>query len=356
MDITKILKRAWHIVWNYRTLWVFGFILAITAGGSGGGSGNSGSRYNISDNDRQEMRQFDGFNFEGMDRDFDSAGEAFEYFKEYGIPQIERQMQFEQGDLTTLFWVIITFVGLMFLIGLATTAVRYVAETSVIRMVDEYEASETKYSFREGWRMGWNRRAWKLFLIDIIVNLPMIAFLLTSLLIGISIFKRATSTHSMGDEHLALFLSGGAILLGAFILVLLITVFLNLLKIFFWRKAALEEFGVRDSLREGWDLVKENWKNIGLMWLVMIGVGFAWGIASIILAIVALPVVAITVIIAAIVSAIPAALFAAVFSLFLSSYLPWVAGGLFALPIFFTVAFSPWVFIGGLWKTYTSTV
>ena len=31
-DIKKILKRSWHILWNYRMLWVFGFILALTVG------------------------------------------------------------------------------------------------------------------------------------------------------------------------------------------------------------------------------------------------------------------------------------------------------------------------------------
>ena len=30
MDNMKILKRAWYILWNYRTLWIFGFILAKT--------------------------------------------------------------------------------------------------------------------------------------------------------------------------------------------------------------------------------------------------------------------------------------------------------------------------------------
>ena len=45
MDPVKILKRAWHILWSYRALWVFGLILALTAAGSSGGSGNNGARY-----------------------------------------------------------------------------------------------------------------------------------------------------------------------------------------------------------------------------------------------------------------------------------------------------------------------
>ena len=36
MDPIKILKRAWQILWSYRTLWVFGLILALAGAGSSG--------------------------------------------------------------------------------------------------------------------------------------------------------------------------------------------------------------------------------------------------------------------------------------------------------------------------------
>ena len=42
INIGKILKRSWHILWNYKILWIFGFLLAITAGGSGN-SGRAGA-------------------------------------------------------------------------------------------------------------------------------------------------------------------------------------------------------------------------------------------------------------------------------------------------------------------------
>lgn len=45
-DITKILSRSWHILWTYRTLWIFGFILALAMGGNGGGNN---SRYSAND-------------------------------------------------------------------------------------------------------------------------------------------------------------------------------------------------------------------------------------------------------------------------------------------------------------------
>ena len=50
MDPIKIIKRAWQILWSYRALWIFGMLVALTAGGffpprgggnSGGGGGES---------------------------------------------------------------------------------------------------------------------------------------------------------------------------------------------------------------------------------------------------------------------------------------------------------------------------
>jgi hypothetical protein len=58
LDVTKILKRSWHIVWNYRTLWIFGFILAVTIGGNsfGNGGGNSSSSGGSQNNQQQNIR------------------------------------------------------------------------------------------------------------------------------------------------------------------------------------------------------------------------------------------------------------------------------------------------------------
>ncbi|HEX6270403.1 MAG TPA: hypothetical protein VFZ43_09220, partial [Anaerolineales bacterium] len=61
MDPIKILRRAWHILWNYRTLWVFGLILALATAGSSGG-GNNSVQYQFDENSRptppQSMQEF----------------------------------------------------------------------------------------------------------------------------------------------------------------------------------------------------------------------------------------------------------------------------------------------------------
>jgi hypothetical protein len=138
--------------------------------------------------------------------------------------------------------------------------------------------------------------------------------------------------------------------------VVILSIVLNLLRNFFWRISVLEDTGVRESLRRGFALVLENWKSVGLMWLVMIGLGIVWAVASIILFVISIPLVIVTAVIAVLVVALPLLLFVGIFSTFLTGYLPWIAGAIFVAPLFFTLAFSPWVLVRSWQAVYTSTV
>ena len=60
IDPVKILKRSWYILWSYRALWVFGLVLALTAGGSSARGNNSRYEQNRGDNPQvtpQSMQQ-----------------------------------------------------------------------------------------------------------------------------------------------------------------------------------------------------------------------------------------------------------------------------------------------------------
>ncbi len=48
MDLGEVLSRAWQIVWKNKALWIFG-ILASCSGGGGGGGGNSGFQFSQGD-------------------------------------------------------------------------------------------------------------------------------------------------------------------------------------------------------------------------------------------------------------------------------------------------------------------
>ena len=341
MDPVKILKRAWHILWSYRALWVFGLILALAAGSSSGNSGNN-SGYRMNDSSQATPQS--------VQEAFRSMQNELHTLFERGIPEVN----ITGGDVTTFLWVIGAFVFVMFVVGIAVAVARYVSETAVIRMVDEYEASGNKMKVREGFRIGWSKTAWRLFLINLIVNLPIIALMLVLLFAGIGVYFAWAN----GTADFAAFSIVATVVL-AFItifVVVVLTIVLHLLRNFFWRASVLEDLDVRESFRRGFAMVRENWKNVGLMWIVMIGLGILWTVASVILIIVTIPLVIVTAVVAALIVALPLLLFFGIFSTFLGGWLPLVAAALFVAPLFFPIAFSPWLLLGSWQAVYVSTV
>jgi hypothetical protein len=343
MDPVKILKRAWAILWSYRALWVFGLVLALATASSTGRGSNNGVQY-------QQDRNSPPMTPHNIQEAFRDAGREIQRLFQQGIPDAHISGQ----ALTTFLWVVGGFIALMLVVGIFMAIARYVSETAVIRMVDEYEDSGNKMTVRQGFRTGWSNTSWRLFLINLIVSLPTIAGLLV--VIGVtaaSVFTIANGNTKFTPVNLLVVI--GFVILMIFLTVI-VTILLRLLRNFFWRICVLEDASVSESLRRGTAMVRENWKNVGLMWLVMIGLGIVWAIGSIILFIVTIPVVIVTALLGVLVVAIPFFLLVGAFSLFLGGPLPWIAAGLFVLPLFFMIAFSPWVLLGSWQSVYTSTV
>ena len=345
MDPVKILKRAWHILWSYRALWVFGLILAMAgAGSSGNGSGNNGAQFERDSQSSQQPLH------EDMKESFKDAGQEMQKLFNEGLGEVG----LSEGDVSTLIWIGVIFLVFMIVTSIALAVARYVSETAVIRMVDEYENTGTKMTVREGFRIGWSRTSWRLFLINLLVSLPAFLIVLAMLVLGIVIFL-AFSSNNHGAAAFSVVGSIGILFLLIFVVVI-VSIFLGLLRHFFWRACALKNLGVRESLRRGFQMARENWKNVGIMWLVMVGLGIAWAFVSIVAAIVTLPVVALTSVVAVLVAGIPALLVGGLTSLFLNGWIPWVIGAVFVLPLFFTLAFSPWLLLGSWQTVYASTV
>ncbi|MGE5644023.1 MAG: hypothetical protein ACM3Y8_13515 [Byssovorax cruenta] len=343
MDPVKILKRAWSILWSYRALWIFGLILALATARSTGRGSNNRVQYQQGPGEPPPTPQ-------SLQEAFRQAGQELEKLLHQGIPDANITGE----ALKSFLWTIGGFFLFMLVLGIVLTVARYVAETAVIRMVDEYEASGSKMTVLQGVRTGWSNTSWRLFLIDLIVSLPAILLILMLLGAGVGFYFAVTR----GDPNFST--PNLVILIGFIFLVILaaviLSIILHLLRHFFWRVCVLEGAGVRESLRRGFAFVRENWRNVGLMWLVMIGLGIVWAVASIILFLVTIPVVLVTAILALLVIAVPFLLLVGAFSLFLGGPLPWIAAGLFVLPLFFMIAFSPWVLFGSWQSVYTSTV
>jgi hypothetical protein len=345
MDPIKILKRAWYILWSYRALWVFGLVLAMA---TGAGTQAQGSNSSSTSDPNNNFQGSENFNPEGLT--FDEAVQEIKEAFEEGMTELGISSE----DRPVLLWIVVAFVLFNVILGLIITVARYVSETAVIHMVDEYENTGVKMTVREGFRVGWSRTSWRLFLINLLVNLPIILTMLLFIFIGIA----ALVMFSNGDyEPAAALIIVSAVSAFFFLFVVgIFSILLNFLKNFFWRASVLENLGVRESLRRGFQMARDHWKDAGTMWLVMIGLGIIWGVVSVIAFFILLPVVVVTAVVGALVAFIPALLVGGVTSIVLDGWLVWVVGAIFALPLFFTVAFSPWLLLGSWQTVFSSTV
>ena len=269
IDIGKILKRAWHILWSYKVLWIFGILLAVTAGGGGGSNGggnNSGYQAN-GNNGYQGFTQSTNPTVQQLNQ----------WFQQNIVPLITYPLQ----HIWTFVWIGVGLLLFLLIVGVIFAFVRYVSETAVIRMVDEYEQTGTKVGFKQGWKLGWNRRAFRMWLIDLIIGVPFLILVAFLIGLGAAVFFSVRGGNQVMAATSIVAAIGCTFI---FILVIiLLAVLLGLLRQFFIRMAALENASVGDSFRKGWAMFKRNWKSAGLMWLVMLGIGIASGIAMFII-------------------------------------------------------------------------
>jgi len=350
LDIKKILSRSWHILWSYRTLWIFGFMLALAMGG--GGSGNN-SNYSFDDSDRHQPDSEWRSDWEGL------RGESFSEQLQDGLRQAGDELQKLQLQYPVEFRmgiaVVVTLVFVALLISLLTAILRYVAETASIRMVDEYEQTGVKVGFRQGWKYGWSRSSWRLFLVNFIVHVPSLVLLvvlglaawwiISAILSGVQSALITSLIAGIGLSFMAIFITA------------ILMVILYVLRDFAWRMVVLEDAGVMDSLRMAFSLVKRQWKNVGLMWLVMLGVRIAWAIVFFILVFPLLVVSIITAMGGVLVAIVPTLLTAGIASLLSApDYWPWIFAAIIGLPLFAVVAFSPILLVSGWGLVYQSSV
>ena len=336
MDHVTILKRAWNNVWRYRALWVFGIILALTAGS--GGSESYSALDGGKDRDRSitEFRLPDDFSVELEDGIRQEIEELDRLFSREIPPQVA-------SAVIAVVLVLLCVGVLLFIVG---RIARYVAETSMIGMVDKYEETGKQQRVRQGFRMGWSRAAWRLFLLDLAVDLPVaLAFILLFALAFAPLLlwtSRSTGLGTVGTvSTIGLFF---AVVFLAFV----IGAALTLLKRFFRRACVLEGLGVAESLRRGWAMVRQNLKDVGLMWLIMIGVNLAWMFVMV-------PIGALLFGVGAVLGVGPALLAGKWAGSAFGGAASWILGSAVGIPIFLAVVVAPLAFLGGLREVFQSS-
>jgi hypothetical protein len=206
--------------------------------------------------------------------------------------------------------------------------------------------------------MGWSRTAWRLFLIKLLIGLPVIlAFALLFLLVlalgllsGLVVMKNSVVAGVIG------IVAAVGLFFMLIFLAIVVGAVLSLLIKFFWRACALEGLGVIESIRQGFDVVRQYLKDVVIMWLIMIGVHIGWTIAMIAMAIVLLPAIILLIIVGGVLGGLPALLVGGLASLFFEGAVPWILAGVIGIPIFILVVALPWLFLGGLMEVFKSSV
>jgi len=333
MDHTKVLKRAWEILWRYRVLWVFGVIVVLCAAGS---SGNP------------------NFNFGGGGdgREQQNVPPWLGEFPWRGWPPTE-VMPEVLGALTAVAGVILVIIVALCCLAVVLTVAKvvflYVGETALIRMVDHYEETGEKRGVRQGFRLGWSRTALRLFVIDLLTRVPGFIAVLLLLLVGAGI----AALFVLVRDGVVLKIIGTVAGIGVGFLVILASIVLalaiSLVRPLIFRVCALGERGVIDSFRVGFDFIKAHLGDTVVMWLIMIGIQIGWVIVMI-------PIVVFLAVVGVVVALLAGLSVGGLTALVAHGAVPWIAGFAVGIPLLILIMAPPLVFLGGLAEVYKSSV
>jgi hypothetical protein len=353
MDYTKVLKQAWKNVINYRALWVFGLILALTT--------VSSTSTLLSDRARQEEGDWEGFMGTGVTLDIqpgDNCWEAFgEAFEEMG-DEFQKGIDEADEDLTKLFkeewdmdiqsdflkfltvmlWIAVVF----FVVG---RVLRYVSETALIMMVNDREETGEQLRIRDGFRLGWSLTSWRLFLIELIINIPTA---LVFMILFAAIFTPLLLL-ALGITEVSVF--SGVLTSGLFFIFIFLAIIaaqvIRLVKHFARRECAVKKLSPIDAIRSGFNLVKGNLKDVGIIWLVLIGVNIGW---PVLMGIFAILLIAIDIVVSGVLG-----LLGGLTANLAGAAEPVLVGFLVGIPLFMLLLIIPLLFLNGLKEVFESS-
>jgi hypothetical protein len=337
MKHTQILKQAWRNVVSYRALWVFGIILALTTFG--------GSWMYMIDGDDDPYREWDGLQI--TPRDGETVWQATRRTLDVEFAKADRELErfFRtefgirlKSDIETYLISFAVTVLVLFVLGRIAS---YVSQTAMIQMVSRNDESGEKLSFRQGLRLGWSRPAWRLFLINLVVNIA-------AWLAIIALFALILSPIALWEDwgETANIIGGfvtGSLCLLAIAAAIVFAGLVSLVKLMAHRAAVVEGLSVIGSIGRGYLTVRGSLKDMASMGVVALGIHTLWPLL-----------IGMTVLVllsgGLLIGALPAAILA---NLSDPATLPAaILGGV----SFFLILFAPLTFLQGLLEVFFSSV
>lgn len=298
MDFSKILTKAWKIIWKHKILWLFGVLAGCGASGSGGGGGGGGGS-----SASTMFRNGQGNGYEFLDPSF-----------QRGIQEFFRNI----GNVPNFVWVLIAIavVITVFVLSILFLLVGTLGTTGVIKgtiMADEADPDAKPISFGKVFR-AIKPYYWKVLLLNI--GLRVVGFMVI-LIFGLPLVLLSICTCG----------------LGVFLLII-IGMFIELMVNFTTIAIVEEEKGIFDGIGLAWQVLTQNLGYVIVMFLIL-------GIGQLIIGlIIALPLVI-----------VPAPL---VINL-MSTGFQTVGAGLVISIILFAIFIPLVIFLSGVLKAYVLT-
>jgi hypothetical protein len=236
MDHVGIIKHAVQTTLRHRSLWVLGFLWALVGGG-GGFSSNFG---NVSTA---------------------WPGEPMTWTPELA------------PWLAVVLVIVLAFLCVLIPIFIFLS---YVLWAGIARVLDALYTRSVTPTVGAGFREGWHRRTWRLFLLNLVVYVPLTLVFLATLLVAASPLLLLLVQDDVAT------LVGVVMAIGLLIPTILvwIAVFavVGVLAQFWWRAVVLDDHTVTAALRYGWELVRRRPRDVVIMWLLMFGVNLLLGV------------------------------------------------------------------------------
>ena len=248
----EVLTRAWKIIWKHKVLWIFG-ILASCARGGGGGNGGGGNRnYQTSP---------------GGNTPFSNG-------------QAERVMNQMGQYLAQHVWIIVAVVVAILLLSFISYSLGMIGRIGMIKGTSMAEKGAEKLSFGEIWSESLPY-FWRVFGLNFLIGLVVFVVIFIPLIL---LVVAVVSGGLMGGNAAA-----GIGIIGLFaclipFLCLLIPINWALSIIIEQAQAAivLEDIGITDGFKRGWQIAKSNVGPVIVMSLIL---GIGGGIIGVIVAI-----------------------------------------------------------------------
>jgi hypothetical protein len=226
MDFGEVLSRAWQIIWKHKVLWIFGILASCT---NSGGTGNPASTFTW---------------------------------------QEEFPNQFERTFTEISDWQILAVIAAIFfvvlVIAIVVIFIGTIGRIGIIRGTMQAEQAEEKLSFGELFS-GSMSYFWRVFLLNLLVGIGLFVF-----------FMLAFAVVAVGG----ILTLGLGLLCLIPMLCLLVPVTWAIMVVLEQANIAIvvEDLGIMDGLKRGWEVVRLNPGPMIVMWLILVlGIGLIGG-------------------------------------------------------------------------------